>query len=56
MGSEATINIHNPQPRAVHAKLERFDWASRATPDRDVLALPLCQRNFAAPIATREFG
>jgi adenylate cyclase len=56
VGPEGAINIHNPQPRAVHAKLERFDWANRATPARDVLALPLYQENFAAPIATREFG
>ena len=56
VGPEAAINIHNPQPRAVHAKLERFDWANRATAARDVLSLPLYQENFTAPIATREFG
>jgi hypothetical protein len=40
----------------VHAKLERFDWANRATTTCDVLALPLYHENFAAPIATRELG
>jgi hypothetical protein len=47
-------HYQHPQPRAVHAKLERFDGANRATAARDVLALPLYQENFAAPIATGE--
>ncbi|RYF10021.1 MAG: hypothetical protein EOO40_05875 [Deltaproteobacteria bacterium] len=45
-----TIELHNPQPRAMHAKLERFDFANTATPARAVLNQPLYQKHFRAPL------